>query len=70
MKTYSLFAFTDWVKSVGGQEQAAELLKVSQTQVSRWVVAGACISADGTIYPPSSSKYTKTPISETDSPKG
>lgn len=62
MKTYALFAFSDWVKSVGGQKQAAELLNVTQGQVSRWVVAGACISADGTIYPPSPSNYTKVAV--------
>lgn len=62
MKTYSLFAFADWVKKAGGQKEAAKLLNVTQGQVSRWVVAGACISADGTIYPPTSSKYKKTPI--------
>lgn len=70
MNTHSLYAFEDWVKEAGGQTAAAELLKVKQGQISRWVVAGACISADGTIYPPSSSKYRKTPISETKSPKG
>jgi hypothetical protein len=62
MKMYSLYSFADWVKSVGGQVKAAELLKVQQGQISRWVSAGACISADGTVYPPTSSKYERKPI--------
>jgi len=62
MKTYSLYSFADWVKSVGGQTKAAELLNVQQGQISRWVTAGACISADGTVYPPTSSKYDRKPI--------
>lgn len=62
MKTHSLYSFADWVKSVGGQQKAAALLKIKQGQISRWVAAGACISADGTVYPPTSSKYERKPI--------
>jgi DNA-binding transcriptional regulator YdaS (Cro superfamily) len=64
MKTFAMYSFEQWVASVGGQVAAAQMLGVDQTQISRWVNAGAMLSKDGTIFVPSAASYVKCPVQQ------
>ncbi len=59
---FTTHSFEHWVKSVGGQVAASELMQVDQGQISRWVNSGAMVSKDGTLFIPSPANYVKNPV--------
>jgi hypothetical protein len=62
MKQFQVYCFEQWVASVGGPAAAAALMGIQQTQVNRWVDAGALLAKDGTVFPPTSANYVRNKV--------